>query len=706
MRSRAALLGLALAVLTASTGGHAQGRRGASAEPAASPTNVRALVGAEAASRLVKSVDPDERLRGIERASAIGSAEAVALLVQAAEPTSPVRTDGRALVALARALAPFADQERVRNALLAITNTGNVGFAGRMPQGRGEGGLSLEDGDPVARADLARHVAAFALGQSRTDRALELLYGAARGGGSGQTAALHALAVFPPRDPGFFGSANAQLPIPVVKLLGELGDLRALERLHGAARSPDPLTRAAAILAIAQLGDERGIALARAAIVERDVRMRAASGEALVLLGAPERVRAVTALVSDEATSMIGVRLAERVFHPEVVKLLLPRAQVHPDAELRLAAIQALGRSPDPAAAIGLTSKPIVDDPKVAYPAALALARSPAPNAGALVAALATSKTTAVRSIGVRAYVVRAMLRGEREGSADEVIARLSGSRDETERSLGVFARIALGDAAAEDTLGDPVVSIRRASVMGAIAHPTNGAERAMLARMGTEPDAVTRQVLATALTGSDGGASIPSNRLLDRAEGGGPDGPLAALALARRADEADAPKIAQLLASKDLLVRAHVALGLGRAALPDATGRLARAYAFETDASVRRAVITALAARVADKDAPSRRTTLEQASRLDPDALVRALAASGLTGNAAPVGAPVKREVAWLRLARDDGSAPGAPFAAALVRPDGLALPIAFDAEGYAIVGDLPPGESRLVLAPRLPRD
>lgn len=704
MSRRAALLGLALACLTAATEGHAQGRRGA--EPAAGPTNVRALVGAEAASRLVKSADPDERLRGIERAAAVGSAEAVALLVQAAEPSSPVRTDGRALLALARALAPFAEQERVRNALLAITNTGNVGFAGRMPQGRGEGGLSLEDGDPVARADLARHVAAFALGQSRTDRALELLYGAARGGGSGQTAALHALAVFPPRDPGFFGTANAQLPVSVVKLLGELGDLRALERLHAAARSPDPTTRATAILAIAQLGDERGIALARTAIVERDVRMRAASGEALVLLGAPERVRAVTALVSDEATTLIGLRLAERVFHPEVVKLLVPRAQVQPDPEIRLAAIQALGRSPDPAAAIGLTSKPIIDDPKVAYPAAFALARSPAPNAGVLVAKLATSTAPAVRSIGVRAYVVRVMLRGERDGSADEVIARLAASRIEAERSLGVFARIALGDAAPEDTLGDPVASIRRASVMGAIARPTKAAEQAMLARMGTETDAVTRQVLAAGLFGEGGGGSIPSNRLLDRAEGGGPDAPLAALALARRADEPSSTKIAQLLASKDLLVRAHVALGLGRATLPDATGRLARAYAFETDVNVRRAIVTALAARSADKNAPSRQRTLEDAAKLDPDALVRSLATSGLTGSAAPVGAPVRSEVAWLRLVRDDGAPPGQAFAAALVRPDGIAVPIAFDAEGYAIVGGLPPGESRLVLAPRLPRD
>ncbi len=702
MKRSAAALGV-LALLTLASAGHAQ-RRGGQTTPAdapAAPTNLRALRGAEAAGRLLRSSDPDERLRGIDRAAAIGSTEAVALLVQATEPSSTVRTDSRALVALARALAPFADQERVRTALLAILNVGNVGLAGRMPQaGRGgEGGLALEDGDPVARADLARHVAAFALGQSKTDRGLELLYGAARGGGSGQAAALHALAAFPPRDPGFFGSASTQLPVPVIRLLGELGDLRALERLHGAAKSTDPTARATAILAIAQLGDERGIALARTAIVERDVRMRAASGEALVLLGAPERVRAVVALINDEATTALGIRLAERVFDPEIVKLVGARAQVHPDPDVRLAAIQALGRSPDPAAASLLASKPLQDDKRLAYHAAVALARSPAPNAGALVAGLAQTS----RSLGVRAYVVRALLRGERDDAADDVIAGLATSRAPDERALGIFARIALGETSAEDAIGDRDLAVRRAAVMGALAHPTKASERALLARMGIEQDLVTRQVLAAGLAGGDAAGVIPGNRLLDRAEGGGPDAPLAALALARRADEAMAPKIAQLLAAKDAVVRAHTALGLGGAPLPDATGRLARAYAFETETDVRRAIVTALVARTQDEAAPSRRITLEQAAKLDPDATVRSIAQSGLTRAAAPVGAPVRSEVAWLRLVRDDGSPPGTAFAAALVRADGIALPIVFDAEGYAVVAGLPPGESRLVLAPRL---
>ncbi len=63
--------------------------------------------------------------------------------------------------------------------------------------------------------------------------------------------------------------------------------------------------------------------------------------------------------------------------------------------------------------------------------------------------------------------------------------------------------------------------------------------------------------------------------------------------------------KVGQLLASKDPVLRAHAARGLAYATLPDASGRLAAAYAYETEAGVRRAIIGALSARTADATAP-----------------------------------------------------------------------------------------------------
>ncbi|HSO38180.1 MAG TPA: HEAT repeat domain-containing protein [Labilithrix sp.] len=675
-----------------------------SAAPAATmPTNVRAHVGTDYAARLLRSTDPDERIRGIQRAATIGSAETVALLVQATESSPAVRSDSRALIELARGLARFADQERARVALLLIVNAGNPGIAGRLPQpGRSGDALSLEEGDPVARTELARQIAAIALARSGTDRALEQLYGVARSGASGQSAAMLALTLQPPRDPGFYGTTGASMPASVVRMLGQLGDLRALELLHTATRSTDVTVRGAALVSLAELGDERAVALSRAAIAESDARLRAAAGEAFVLLAAGERFKAVAALIADEATAAIGVRLAERVYNAEITKLLAVRVIDHPDRELRAAAIRALGRSPEPAAAVALTAPALLADPQLGYFAALALARSPAPNAMQLVTALASAKATA--GLGVRAYVVRAAVRGERSGAADDLLARLMASKEGRERALGAFGRVALGLTSATSLLDDPDPRVRRSVAMASLAKPTKATLHALLEHAARERDDATRQVLAIGLLGGDPEGLLTTTSLLDRAESGGADAALSATALTRRAEEANERKVGQLLASKDPVLRAHAARGLAFATLPDASGRLATAYAYETDATVRRAVVGALAARLQDATAPARRATLETAAALDPDGPTRQAARLGLSGSPSPLGPALATEAAWLRITLDGGAAPGEVFVGSLVRSDGVAVPIAFDDDGYAIAPGVPPGEARLVLAPRLP--
>ncbi len=665
--------------------------------------NVRAHVGTDYAARLLRSTDPEERIRGIQRAASIGTAETIALLVQATESSPAVRSDSRALIELARGLARFADQERARTALLLIVNAGNPGLVGRLPQaGRSSDSRSLEEGDPVARAELARQTAAIALARSGADRALEQLYGVARGGGSGQGAAMLALALQPPRDPGFYGSAGTTMSASVVRLLGQLGDLRALEILHAASRTSDVGVRSAAIVSLAELGDERAIGLARAAIAESDARLRASAGEAFVLLSAPERFKAVAALISDEATASIGVRLAERVYNAEITRLLAVRAIDHPDRDLRAAAIRALGRSPEPAAATALTAPPLLADPQLGYFAALALARSPAPNAMQLVTQLAAARPTA--ALGTRAYIVRALARGERSDAGDELLARLAASHDGRERALGSFGRVALGETAAAPVLADPDPRVRRSVAMASLARPTNATSRALLERLGGEPDDATRQVFAVGLLGGDPDGLLTTTWLLDRAESGGADAPLSASALTRRADESNERKVGQLLASKDAVLRSHAARGLAYASLPDATGRLASAYAYETDVAVRRALIGAIAARTKDATAPARNSTLEVAAHLDPDGPTRQAAQVGQRGSPAPLGAEVATEAAWLRITLDGGAPPGEVYVGSVVRSDGVAVPIAFDDDGYAIVPGLPPGEARLVLAPRLP--
>jgi hypothetical protein len=300
--------------------------------------------------------------------------------------------------------------------------------------------------------------------------------------------------------------------------------------------------------------------------------------------------------------------------------------------------------------------------------------------------------------------VVRALVRGERSDAGDEILSRLAASKDGRERALGAFGRVALGGASLEAVLGDGDPRVRRAAAMASLARPSTASVRALLGRLASEHDEATRQVLAVGLLGGDTEGMLTTTWLVDRAESGGADAAVSAYALARRADEPIERKVGQLLASKDVVLRAHTARGLAFGALPDASGRLAKAYAYETDVAVRRSVVAALVARTNDATSPARRSTLEIAAQLDPDGPARQTARLGLSGAAAPLAPAVAQETAWLRVTLDSGAPPGDAYVGSVVRSDGVAVPMAFDDDGFAIVPGLPPGEVRLLLAPRLP--
>ena len=222
---------------------------------------------------------------------------------------------------------------------------------------------------------------------------------------------------------------------------------------------------------------------------------------------------------------------------------------------------------------------------------------------------------------------------------------------------------------------------------------------RAAAAGLATVRDPATRQVLAFL----DEGVSLSTLDLVDRTRGGGPDAPTAAMALARRDDEQLRPVVDALLSSRDPLLRAHAARGLAASPSPDAVGRLARAYTFEADLEVRRALILALAARTREADAPARRDALALATGLDPDRTIRAVA--GRAAASLPPARPGHgREIAWLRVVPASGASLPPEMVALVVGADGLARPITFDDEGFALVPGLPPGEARLRLAPGLP--
>lgn len=706
---------------------------GAPEENAAASTSItgtpdlRAHFGAEIAARLLRSDDPAERLRGIARAAAAGTPDAVALLVQAAEPSGPFRGDTRATIDLARALAPWADQPPVRLALLAIVNaaTPSASAHDRGDDARGaHGGIPIgamnmsaqaaaaadaraaaaglgifaDDGDHAARAQLARGIAALALASTRETRTFEGLLALARAGGPGQSAAIAALGALPPSPALVFGRGMLTSP-PIMRLAAQLGDVRAIDGIRQELAAPEATVRASALVTLAELGDGRVADAARASRADHDPRVRAAAAEALVLIDAPERVAAVEALFGDDATVHAAARLAERVSSPAIVRALASRAAGSADPDLRAEAIAALGRSADPETLRALAA--LLRDPVVQGDAAQAIARSAAPGALAVVDRMIAEPRTS--RLGVRAGVVRALTRGETSDALRTAAKRMAASTSDGDaRALGVFARVALGDVAAEDALGDSDPRVRRAAAMASLAHPDERSRHALLARLAHEPDATTRQVLGVGLAAGDPRAQTTTLALLDRAQAGESDGPLAAMALAARIDAPGDARVDALLTSGDRLVRAHAARGLGLSAAPDALGRLAAAYTYEAEPSVRRAIVEALARRaqssVHDEAAIARLGTLETAARLDPDRGVRWAATHG--GSSEP---GAGSQVAWIRLATADGGAPPRDMLGAFVRSDGLAVPVAFDADGYALVPGVPPGEGRLVLAPRV---
>lgn len=242
---------------------------------------------------------------------------------------------------------------------------------------------------------------------------------------------------------------------------------------------------------------------------------------------------------------------------------------------------------------------------------------------------------------------------------------------------------------------------------MGGLARTDAATLRAMQIRLPLETDPATRVVLAWGLVAGDADRTAAGTFLLEQVRSGGPDAPIAALALSARAGELPDELTDPLLGAGDAVIRAHAARGLGKSVAPNAAARLAQAYADEPDAEVRRALLGALAARGLAGAGPAVRDALELAASLDPDPVARWHARRALSGRGDDAGAdPLTSggEVAWIRLAGNPLAQPPTGLVASLVRSDGIAVPIVFDVDGYALVPGLPPGEARLRLAPSLP--
>ncbi len=692
------------AVLSASAARSAPGRPGGAAP------GLRDRVGIEAAVRLLRSSDPSERLRGVERAAATHTPEALGLLVRVAAstgtgsldprfPTEGVaRTDPRALLEAVRGLAAWSKRDNARSALAAIVSAPTVSFALRAT------GPSADPVDDeargAARVALARREAALALAETKSNLAVEALIAVARAGGPGQAAAIEALGIDPPESPVALGGVALTTPA-MIQLAAQVGDLRALDGILAAARSSDPALRAEAFQALALQGDARAIEPARASTLDPDVRVRLAAAEVLARLNAPDAPGLIASLVADDATALAALRLSDLVQDDGLVRAAAARAVASADPGLRAAAIQALGKQESPQAVAVLS--PLVLDAMAGGQAAFAIARSPS---GAAMSALESmSRALGTRRLAARAYLVRRIARSERSEPLDALARELRASQDGRDRAVGVLLGVVFGDVSMASALADPDARVRRAAASAALSRSKDpSAQEALLSRLSAEPDVTTRVVLMTALAWREPRQPVPLSRLLERIERAGPDAPIAALAIARRSHEVAPAALEALLAARDAVLRTHAMRGLGDSAAPDAVGRLVAAYAWEEDAAARRAIVSALAAR--DEDArQTARPTLELAASLDPDPVARWTAARALAGRGS--GAKVERagrDVLWVQLVPASGAAPLTGETGEMVLADGLAVPVVFDDDGYAVLPGVDPGEARLRLAPKVP--
>lgn len=668
---------------------------------------LRARFGVPAAVRLIQSEDAAERVRGVERLGAIGTDEAVEALVEQLEQGQAVARDPRARLTGVRILAAYEAKAGVRQLLMreATDASSSDGRSAVTPLG-----------------GVIRGTAALALARGGDKKALAALLGAALSGGVLAESSTSALKAYPPASLEALLEGKRRLTPALATLLGEIGDLRAIGRLRVLLEDREPAGQIAAAVALAKLGDQAALPVARAWLAKSDPVLRRAAAEVFVALAAPEAPSAIAALLTADSVREDGLRLALTAPAPELAGPLAAALPAFADA-IRPRVVGAIGRAGGARAVTELVA--LLGKPELRVEAAYALARMPGDGArAALERSLAKARGErggeGMRLL-LRAGVVRALARQGAPAGLEEALASTLTSASPADRATAAFGLVALGKERAEDVLAracGAAASLCDEAVVAAVARATlarplreTGALLPILAREAARrtdrdsapaPASLVAVAAGVALLTRSDGAELPTSTLLAWAEAGGPLAPLAARALPSRDAEPLRGPLKRLLEGSDPVVRAHVALGLAWDPEPSAVSLLATAYRFEDDASVRRATVRALAARAELLAA----ATLNLARALDPDEGVRALARAALKGaekSPRPLAsseAPADPETAWITITGTGEGVPLGPAAARLVRGDGLAIPLVADADGGLLVPGLAPGITSLWLA------
>jgi hypothetical protein len=506
------------------------------------------------------------------------------------------------------------------------------------------------------------------------------------------------------------------LPAAVSTLLGQLGDVRAIGILRGAmvyeakpsaddepagpARDDDRAHFAAA-KALARLGDQQQMTLARSWSAS-PLPSRKVGGVAILLAsGAPDARQLLIGLLSG-ATRKEALDLAAASPAAELVPALSQLAVGPDDWKPAVWTLGSIGGAQAAATLIG-----IMNDPSRSWEAAFSLARAPGVEARAALEALLAQPR--FRRIAARAGTVRALTLRDAPSGLLRSLRELFASSDAADRAAGAYGLAVLRETSVRDLLTSSDRAIVRSAARASLVLGDDAAG-ACAERLATERDATTRAALGIALLSSVSAGTIPTDQLADWAEGGEAFAPLAALALGSREEPGTERRLGRLLASPDPVLRAHAALALAESPLPNAVSRLASAWRFEADTSVRRAIVYALSQR----SEPQRKHVLELVGLLDLDEQAREAARLGMDGRLplpmARLGAGCvegDRRVGGCYVAArahspSRASIPGSAGGRVgrWLDASGLALPFVTDPDGALVVAGVSPGDSSFDLA------
>lgn len=631
-------------------------------------------LGPAAALRLLTSQRKEDRLRGIERIQGQNDFAAAQILLRAISDNASIVADPTVKLRAVRALAPFASREPVRRVLASWV----VGDGSRL---RADAGLARD----------ARLSAALALAASRDAHAIDQLVSLLVAGGEAADLAAQALQAHPPTNVEPLLQGRALASPAALRLLGLIGDLRALPALRKVLGDNDPAVASEAALALARLGDDAIAPIARRWLADpaSSPSTRTAAAQALVLARAADAPRAVAELIADPATRQDGLELAGAAPTPQLTATLAGFLTIA-SGPSRDSAMASLARSGGPLAARTLDALAAQAPADPAPP--LSLARCSSPSAREV-----TSRylhTPATRLLGARMAITRMILLHDQPDDLEAVLRTMSSASTAAERQTAAFGLVAGRWESVSSFTSPKDPGLVAAACRATVALSAD--DRAVCTSLLDEKASTAIWAAAGAAFVDSSAARAMSTLLLLRGLDADPtSAPLFARLLGTRDSELVRPRLRQLLASGDPVMRAQVALGLATSPMPSSTSLLLSAFETEDAPSVRRAIIRALS-----HHSPALHASFfKEIATLDADTEVRSLAFLAARDVQLPV-AVLGSDVFWVQVRP---TVPGAEKGRSVrvVLPDGLALSTLAEDDGFLMLAGVPSQTVQVTVAP-----